>query len=142
MKKIILLSSLLLLSCSQTPTIITKPVIVKVPEIRDTVITLHDTVIVRDDGISDSLWIGNVKDSLGKEIGELKVYFKKKIAELNIKARTDTLFITDTIKVKENNILPIVTDALSWWEKTILYGGMGIIISLIIYLRVKRGKII
>lgn len=130
----------LLLGCSSSaPTIIEKPVVVTVPEFRDTTIVLRDTVIV-----NDSLWYGEVTDSLGKVIGDLKVYFKKKIAELKLNEKRDTIYIKIPVVSddKPNSILPVVNSYFEWWEKIILYGGIGSILSLIIYLRIKRGKII
>lgn len=130
---------LFLIGCSGTNTIIREvPIYLEKPALTDTV-TLVDTVIV-----GDSVWYGQVNDSLGKVIGDLKVYFKKKIAELKLNATKDTVWYVDTVEVNNatNPILPVLNSALSWWEKLILYGGLGSILSLLIYLRVKRGKII
>lgn len=136
---ILIIVLFLLLGCSRTaPIVVEKPVIVTVPEFRDTAIVLRDTVIVKD-----SLWYGEVTDSLGKVIGDLKIYFKKKIAELKLNEKHDTVYIKDTILVSDNSnsILPVVNTYFEWWEKALLYGGIGSILSLIIYLRVKRGKL-
>jgi hypothetical protein len=32
--------------------------------------------------------------------------------------------------------------AFEWWEQTIFYGGLALIFSFLVYLRIKRGKII
>jgi len=136
----ILVVLLFLVGCSSAPEIIIKEIKVPyyLPAIHDT-ITLKDTVIK-----SDSAWIGSVTDSLGRVIGDLTVYFKKKIASINL--LKDTIYVPykDTIQVptNSNSILPLVNSYLSWWEKGILYGGLGTIISFLIYLRIQRGKVI
>lgn len=131
---------LFLIGCSSTkPIVVEKPVVVTQLELRDTMIVLRDTVIVKD-----SLWYGEVTDSLGKVLGDLKVHFNKKIAELRLNERKDTIIIKDTIEVNNpaNSIIPVVVNTLSWWEQTILFGTLGAILSLLIAMRVKRGKII
>lgn len=109
---------LLLFGCSSSPVIVERIVEVPVysPAVRDTII-LQDTVIAKD-----SLWFGEVTDSLGKVIGDLKVYYQKKIAELNLKAKTDTITVTvkDTVKVKEGQILETISGFLNWWEESIV----------------------
>lgn len=109
---------LLLFGCSSSPVIVEKIVEVPVysPAVRDTII-LQDTVIAKD-----SLWFGEVTDSLGKVIGDLKVYYQKKIAELNLKAKTDTITVTvkDTVKVKEGQVLETISGFLNWWEESIV----------------------
>jgi predicted nuclease of restriction endonuclease-like RecB superfamily len=104
--------------------------------------TVHDTVLLRDTVISkDSLWTGEVVDSLNNVIGWLRVYYNKKIAELSI-SKYDTLLIHDTLYIsKESELLPTIASSLSWWEQIIFYGGIGAIISLLIALRFKRGKV-
>lgn len=113
-----LLMLLLLFGCSSSPVIVERIVEVPVysPAVRDTII-LQDTVTAKD-----SLWFGEVKDSLGKVIGDLKVYYQKKIAELNLKAKTDTITVTvkDTVKVKEGQILETISGFLNWWEESIV----------------------
>jgi hypothetical protein len=130
---------LLTFGCSSTPTIIEKPVIVLVPEIKDTAIVLRDTITVLD-----SAWYGEVTDSLGKVIGDLTVYFKKKIASINIKRDTLYVLVKDTISntTNLNPIIPIISDNLSWWESFLFFGGMGLLTGLIAYLRLKRGKLV
>lgn len=130
---------LLLIGCSGTNTIIREvPIYLEKPALIDT-ITLVDTVVV-----GDSIWYGQVNDSLGKVIGDLKVYFKKKIAELKLNATKDTVWYVDTVKVDNpsNSILPVLVNTFSWWEAGIWVGGMGILTGLIAYIRLKRGKII
>lgn len=109
---------LLLFGCSSSPVIVEKIVEVPVysPAVRDTII-LQDTVIAKD-----SLWFGEVTDSLGKVIGDLKVYYQKKIAELNLKAKTDTITVTvkDTVKVKGGQVLETISGFLNWWEESIV----------------------
>lgn len=140
MKKVLpFLVCLALSACSSAPTIIEKPIPVIIPELRDTTIILRDTVLVKD-----SVWYGEVTDSLGKVIGDLTVYFKKKIASLNLKRDTVIVFIKDTTQSNSNldPFIRLANDNFSWWEKGILYGGLGTIISFLIFLRVKRGKIL
>lgn len=109
---------LLFFGCSSSPLIVERVVEVPVyyPAVRDT-ITLQDTVILKD-----SLWFGEVTDSLGKVIGDLKVYYKKKIAELNLKAKTDTVTITvtDTVKAKQGQVLETISGFLNWWEESLV----------------------
>ncbi len=133
----VVLSILTITGCGSTPTLITKEI--KVPY--ET--TIHDTIILRDTVINqDTLWSGEVIDSLNNEIGWLRIYLGKKIAELNLKKK-DTLLVRDTILVpnNKNNLIPIVASALTWWEQVILYGGIGAILSLLIAMRIKRGKL-
>lgn len=132
----------LFISCSSSTTITEREVQVPViiPEVNDTTIYLRDTVFVQD-----SIWYGEIKDSLNRVIGDLKVYFSKKIAAVNIKSKPDTITVIIPDTSKENldiQILPAISGVLSWWEKIILYGGIGSILSFLIYMRAKRGKII
>lgn len=127
---------LLLIGCSGTPKILEREI--KVP----VVTTIHDTITLRDTIINqDTLWSGEVVDSLNKVIGWLKVNSNKKAAELKI-TKKDTAVIIDTVYItKEQNLIPAAVNTLSWWEQLILYGGLGAIISLLIALRIKRGKV-
>lgn len=128
----------LLFGCT-TPKVIIRKVEIPypLPAITDTV-TLRDTVIAKD-----SLWFGNVTDSLGKVIGDLTVYFKKKIASLNLYKDTIYVPVKDTIEVPNNTnaLIPAIVGVLSWWEQTILYGGIGLILALLIAIRTKTGKL-
>ena len=129
---------LLLIGCSSTP-LIKNTALVARPQINDT-IKLRDSVIVKDSIVVDSLWFGEVKDSLGRVIGDLKVYFKNKIAELKLNEKKDT--VTFEIPAGNSNpFMPVVVKSLSWWEQLIFYGGMASIITLLIALRFKRGKV-
>lgn len=135
---------LFLIGCSGTNTIIREvPIYLDRPALRDSIV-LRDSVIYKDSVAIDSLWYGEVQDSLGKVIGDLKVYFKTKIAELKLNAKKDTVWYVDTVEVNNasNSILPVVVNSFEWWEKIILFGGLGLIISFLTYLRIKRGKII
>lgn len=127
---------LLLIGCSSTPTILEREI--KVP----VVTTIHDTITLRDTVINqDTLWSGEVVDSLNNIIGWLKVNPNKKAAELKI-SKKDTAVIIDTVFIaRDQNMIPAVVDTLSWWEQLIFYGGVGAIISLLIALRFKRGSI-
>ena len=133
----VVLSLVYLTGCGSTPQIIETEI--KVPF--ET--TIHDTIILRETVINkDSIWTGALVDSLNNEIGWLKVYHSKKIAELKLNKR-DTVTIIDTITISTNNknLLPVIAGSLSWWEQLILYGGIGAILSLLIAIRFKRGKI-
>jgi hypothetical protein len=129
---------LIMLSGCRTaaPVIIEKSIVI--PGIKDTAIILRDTVIQKD-----SLWLGEVKDSIGREIGNLKIYFSKKLAELKINERRDTIYVKVPVPAddKSGSLLHLVDIGLEWWEKIILYGGIGIIISILIYFRATKGKI-
>lgn len=127
---------LVLYSCSSTPTILEKEIKIPIET------TIHDTVLLRDTVISkDTLWAGEVTDSLNNVIGWLKVFYNKKIAELKI-SKKDTAVIIDTVFIpKDKNMIPAVVSSLTWWEQLILYGGMASIITLLIALRFKRGKV-
>jgi hypothetical protein len=127
---------LLLIGCSGSPQLIEREI--KVPY----EIAVHDTILLQDTVINqDTLWSGEVVDSLNNVIGWMKVFYKKKIAELKI-SKKDTIAIIDTVFIPQNqNIVPALVSALTWWEQLILYGGIGVIISLLIVLRIKRGKL-
>ena len=127
---------LLLIGCSGSPRILEREI--KVPY--ETVV--HDTIFLQDTVINqDTVWSGEVVDSLNNVIGWLKVYYNKKIAELKI-SKKDTVAITDTVFIPQNqNMVPALVSALTWWEQIVLYGGIGAIISLLIALRIKRGKV-
>jgi len=127
---------LLLIGCSGSPQLIEREI--KVPY----EIAVHDTIFLQDTVINqDTVWSGEVVDSLNNVIGWLKLFYNKKIAELKI-SKKDTVAAVDTVCIPQNqNIVPTVVSALSWWEQLILYGGIGAIISLLIALRIKRGKL-
>lgn len=135
---------LFLIGCSGTNTIIREvPIYLDRPALRDSIV-LRDSVIYKDSVAIDSLWYGEVQDSLGQVIGDLKVYFSKKIAELKLNAKKDIVILKDTVKVPNdtNPILPVIVNSLAWWEQTIFFGGIGLILALLIAIRTKRGKII
>lgn len=130
-----------MLGCSRTaPSVAAVPF--TMPAIKDSIL-LRDSVIYKDSVLTDSLWYGEVTDSLGQVIGDLKVFFKKKIAELKLNEKRDTIYVEIPVlrSYKPTSLLPMVNAAFAWWEKVILYGGLGIIISGLIYLRVKRGMV-
>ena len=135
-RKLFYAALLLLIGCSGSPRIIEREI--KVPY----EIAVHDTIILRDTVINqDTLWSGEVVDSLNNVIGWLKVFYNKRIAELKI-SKKDTATITDTVFIPQNqNMVPAVGSALTWWEQIVLYGGIGMIISLLIALRIKRGRL-
>ena len=135
-RKIFYAALLLLIGCSGSPRIIEREI--KVPY----EIAVHDTIFLQDTVINqDTVWSGEIVDSLNNAIGWLKVYYNKKIAELKI-SKKDTVAIIDTVCIPQNqNIVPAVVSALTWWEQIILYGGIASIITLLIALRFKRGKV-
>ena len=113
--KLILVDVLLLFGCSSTSTI-TKvdTVYITQPAILDTIL-LYDSLI-----INDSTWYGKIKDSLDGEIGELTVYWKKKLASIKLKERIDTVFITRQDTLKSTTVLETVSGFLNWWEEAIV----------------------
>lgn len=120
----VLLGILFFFGCSHTE-YITKEVQVPIyiPEKTDT-ITLIDTV----DG-SDVYWFGNIADSLGKVNSELKIYYKKKIAELKQKSRTDTVTVTvtDTIYKEKVSVVEVISGLLPLWAE-IIFIAVGIVL--------------
>lgn len=136
---IIVIFSLFLIACSSSVKVIERevPVIVETSAVSDTV-TLRDTV-----DSNDYYLFGVISDSLKNELGNLKVFFEKKMALLSLKPKVDTITVhlIDTVRIKETQILPIVTEQLLWYEKLILFSGIGLILSFLIYLRVKKIKI-
>ena len=128
---------LILLGCSSAPTVITR--VIKEPveyAVHDT-ITLHDTIYH-----NEPVWEGNVEDSLKNVIGWLRVYYNSKIAELKLtKKDTVTITVRDTVRVKEG-LLPVITNALTWWENILVYGVLSATIGFIIYLRSRKVKFI
>src|SRR5574343_1414367 len=113
---LILVGVLLLFGCSSTSTIVTKvdTVYITQPAILDTVL-LYDSLIT-----NDSIWYGKIRDSLDGEIGELTVYWKKKLASVKLKERIDTVFITKTDTLKSTTTLETISGFLNWWEEAIV----------------------
>lgn len=113
---LILVGVLLLFGCSSTSTIVTKvdTVYITQPAILDTIL-LYDSLIT-----NDSTWYGKIRDSLDGEIGELTVYWKKKLASIKLKERIDTVFITKTDTLKSTTTLETISGFLNWWEEAIV----------------------
>ena len=113
---LILVGVLLLFGCSSTSTMVTKvdTVYITQPAILDTIL-LYDSLI-----INDSTWYGKIRDSLDGEIGELTVYWKKKLASVKLKERIDTVFITKTDTLKSTTTLETISGFLNWWEEAIV----------------------
>lgn len=113
---LILVGVLLFFGCSNTSTIVTKvdTVYITQPAILDTIL-LYDSLI-----INDSTWYGKIRDSLDGEIGELTVYWKKKLASVKLKERIDTVFITKTDTLKSTTTLETISGFLNWWEEAIV----------------------
>lgn len=140
MVRVYLFMALLLFGCSSAPTIIEREIEVPVlvPAVHDTIM-LKDTVIVKD-----SLWYGEVQDSLGRVIGDLKVFFKRKIAELKLNEKKDTIRVPviDTVNVPANSISTVLDTGFNWWEKGVLYLMLILTSGIIVYLKLKRGKVV
>ena len=132
---------LLLCSCS-TPTYIYKeiPYVVETPALVDTITLIPDTVYLPTD--PNASWSGEVTDSLDNVIGELKVFYNRKIAELNLYAKTDTFIVKDTIRVPmtKDAIMLSVDTTFNWWEKGLFYGGLMMFFSFIVRWKIKRNK--
>lgn len=116
---------LLFFGCSSTPTIIEKPHIKYTPEFHTTIELVQDTVYLPID--SNAYWIGNVEDSLENVIGWLKVYYNKKIAELNLNAKQDTFIVHDTIPAMPISYVETVYGLLPSWAQIILITLCGIL---------------
>lgn len=86
-----LVLGVLLLGCSSTPTIIEKPYPVYLPGIHDTIELKQDTIYLPTD--SNAYWEGNVEDSLKNVIGWMKVFYNRKIAELKLNDKMDTVYV-------------------------------------------------
>ena len=131
---------LVVVACSSSPEIVYRdvPVYIHTFEYADTLV-LRDTVIAKD-----SVWYGDVVDSLNNKIGDLTVYYKNKIARISHYTKTDTFYIKDTVLVSNstNSILPVIVDTFNFWENGLFFGGIALILGLIAYLRLKRGKVI
>ena len=113
--KLILVGVLLLFGCSSTSTITTiDTVYISQPAILDTIL-LYDSLI-----INDSTWYGKIRDSLDGEIGELTVYWKKKLASVILKQRIDTVLVTQKDTIKSTTVLETVSGFLNWWEEAIV----------------------
>jgi len=113
--KLILVGVLLLFGCSSTSTITTiDTVYISQPAILDTIL-LYDSLI-----INDSTWYGKIRDSLDGEIGELTVYWKKKLASIKLKERIDTVFITRQDTIQSTTVLQTISGFLNWWEEAIV----------------------
>lgn len=113
--------------CGSTPAIIEREI--KVPF--ET--TIHDTISLRDTIINqDTLWSGQVIDSLNNVIGWLKVFYKNKIAELKLKkADTVKTIIADTLYKDKTKVVQIISGLLPWWGEglLILFGIMLLVIQ-------------
>ena len=114
----IILSALLLLSCSSAPIIVETPYPVFIPGVHDTIYLAQDTVYAPTD--SNAYWEGNVEDSLKNVIGWLKVFYNKKIAELKLNPHTDTLMIPDTLYVDRDRPVQVLVGLLPWWGETLV----------------------
>lgn len=115
----LILGVLLLIGCSSTPTIIEKPYPVYFPGSHHTIELVQDTVNSPID--SNAYWEGGVTDSLKKKIGWLKVYYNRKIAELKLHPRTDTIIVRDTVYQKgDKEIVETMIGLLPWWGEAVI----------------------
>lgn len=115
MRYSLILLSILIIGCSSTK------VIEKVVEV-PVYIDRQDTLILKDSVTSvDTFWYSEITDSLKNVIGNLKVWYKKKLAELNIKQK-DTVYITlyDTVKVEREKPISIISGLLPIWAEILL----------------------
>ncbi len=92
MKGLAFIVVLLLFGCSSTPVIVETPYPVFIPGVHDTIYLEQDTIYAPTD--SNAYWEGNVEDSLKNAIGWLKVYYNRRIAELKLEAKMDTVYIS------------------------------------------------
>jgi hypothetical protein len=96
-------------------------------------VTIKDTITLKDTVINNEpVWTGEVVDSLNNVIGSLKVYYKKKLAELII-SKKDTVRKIDTIFVEQpfNDFLKETSGDFSLTEKIIYAAGIAAILLLI-----------
>ena len=126
--------TLILVGCGSTTRIIEREV--KIPyqvEVKDTIV-LKDTV-----SFNEPYWYGEVSDSLNNIIGNLKVYYKKKLAAISI-SKIDTVKRIDTIYVEQpfKDFLKESAGDFSMIEKLILYGMAGLVTVLIFIIRKKK----
>jgi len=117
-KGFVLFTVLLLFGCSTAPTIIEKPYPVYLLGIHDTIPLVQDTVYLPSD--SNAYWEGNVEDSLKNVIGWLKVFYNRKIAELKLNPKVDTLFYPDTLFQDKTKVVQIISGLLPWWGEALL----------------------
>jgi len=128
----LMLVLLLIFGCSSTPTVIEKPYPVYLPGVHDTIPLAQDTVYLPSD--SNAYWEGNVEDSLNNVIGWLKVYYNRKIAELKLNPRTDTVIVNDTIPSEPVKIVETVYGILPSWAQIALM----LIAGLLLYFSAKK----
>lgn len=135
-RQIINLSLLLLLfvSCSTQ-----KPIIIEKPIIREIIIP-PDTLLAPIYLNADSL-TSEFIDSLNNVIATVKIDLDKRLSKLQLNQRVATIKDTlkDTIYIyhEKEKLIPIATELLTTSEKIILFGGLGLLVSLIIYKRAK-----
>ncbi len=106
---------LLLISCSSVQVVEKE---VKVPVYIDR----QDTLILKDSiTVSDTIWYSNIVDSLKGVMGNLKVWYNKKIAELKLNYK-DTVKIVqyDTIKTVIEKPITVISGLLPMWAEIIL----------------------
>ena len=122
----ITLVGLLSFGCSSQPTIIEKHYPVYLPGSHHTIELVQDTIHAPVD--SNAYWSGDVKDSLKNVIGWLKVYYNKKIAELRLHPRIDSVIVHDTIPSKPNTIIETTYGLLPSWAQITLMLVTGLLL--------------
>lgn len=134
MKSVIYLLAItaILIGCSSNPIIVEEPYPVYYPGVHDTVYLEQDTVYSVLD--SNAYWSGDVEDSLMNVIGWLKVYYNRKIAELKLNSRTDTVMVTDTLQAQPIRIVETVYGLLPEWGQIALM----LIASLLLYFTARK----
>lgn len=119
MKWLIIPLAALLISCNSAPLIVETPYPVYIPGIHDTIYLQQDTVYKETDSLA--YWEGNVEDSLKNIIGWLKVFYNRKIAELKLNPRTDSVIVHDTIpSIPKDNVVQVISGFLDWWGEILL----------------------
>lgn len=109
---------LILLSCSSAPTLVEVPYPVFIPGVHDTIQLVQDTIYVPSD--SNAYWEGNVEDSLKNVIGWMKVYYNRKIAELKLNPRIDTVKVKEKVVEYKDRPVQVLVGLLPWWGETLV----------------------
>lgn len=109
---------LFIFGCNSTSNIIEKPYPVYIPGVHDTISLKADTVYLPSD--SNASWSGNVEDSLHNVIGWLKVFYNRKIAELKLHPKIDTVKVKETITEYKDKPVQIISGLLDWWGEILL----------------------
>lgn len=112
---LIILLSILVIGCSSIK-VVEKTVEVPI------YIDRQDTLVLKDSVTSiDTFWYSDIVDSLQGVIGNLKVWYKKKLAELNIK-QMDTVYVAvyDTLRIEKEKPITVISGLLPLWAEIVL----------------------